>query len=153
MWGWKEIDVASASAISARWGTEGFIEFAVERDATVTAFPCAYVYNQMVEKCLPLYKRVEGSRGEAMDWVGLTHALPPFPLCSSFSPSDFLQVIGGPLCCRWGRYVGWERRESAVEGATSPLERLPEHVLDRPEIRFRRRAGCSGREERDLSGG
>lgn len=102
----------------------------MERDTAVAAFPCAYVDDQMVEKCLPLYKRVKRSRGEARDWAGLTHALPPFPLRSSFSPSDFLQVIRGPLCCRWDGYGGWERRESAGEGTTSPLERMPEHVLD-----------------------
>jgi len=67
VWGWKEVDVASASAVPARWGTEGFVEFTVERDATVAAFSCAYVDNQVVEKCLSLYKRVKRSRGEAGD--------------------------------------------------------------------------------------
>ena len=52
---WEEIDVASASAISARWRTEGFVEFTMERNAAVTAFSCAYVYNQMVEEFLSLY--------------------------------------------------------------------------------------------------
>ena len=69
MWCWEKVDVASASAISAGWGTEGFVEFTVECDATVTAFSCAHVNNQMVEKCLSLYKRVKGSRGETRDWI------------------------------------------------------------------------------------
>jgi hypothetical protein len=61
---WEKVDVASASAISARWRTEGFVEFTVERDAAVTAFSRAYVDNQMVEKGLSLYGRMKGSRGE-----------------------------------------------------------------------------------------
>ena len=67
MWCWKEVDVPSASAISTRWGTEGFVEFTVECDATVATFSCAHMNNQMVKKCLSLYKRVKGSRGEARD--------------------------------------------------------------------------------------
>jgi len=109
VWCWEEVDVASASAISARWGTEGFVKFAVECDATVAAFPCAYVDNQVVEKRLPLKKTVKRSRGEARDGLEETHALPPFPLCPSFSLSDFFQVIRVFLYCRWGGCVGWER--------------------------------------------
>ena len=54
MWCWEEIDVASAPSVSARWWAEGFVEFTVERDAAVTAFPCAHVDDQMVEKRLSL---------------------------------------------------------------------------------------------------
>lgn len=52
---WEEIDVAPASPISARRGTEGFVEFTMERNAAVTAFSCADMYNQMVEEFLSLY--------------------------------------------------------------------------------------------------
>jgi len=45
VWCWEEVNVASASAISARRGTEGLVEFAVKRDATVATFSCAYVDN------------------------------------------------------------------------------------------------------------
>ena len=109
MWCWKEVDVASASAIPARWGTEGFVEFTVECDATIATFSCAYVDNQMVEECLSLCKRVKRSRGEARVELDPTYALPPFPLCSSFPPSDLIQVIRGFLCCRWDGYVCWKR--------------------------------------------
>lgn len=64
---WEEIDVASASAIPTRWGTERFVEFTVECDTTVAAFSRAYVDNQMVEKRLPLYRNSEVWLG---DWVG-----------------------------------------------------------------------------------
>ena len=47
---WKEINIAAASAISTRWGSEGFVEFTMECDAAVAAFSRAYVYNQVVEK-------------------------------------------------------------------------------------------------------
>ena len=60
---WEEIDVASASAISARWGTEGFVEFTVKCDATIAALSCAYMDNQVVEKCLSLYRKVRRSGG------------------------------------------------------------------------------------------
>lgn len=61
---WEEIDVASASAVSAGGWTEGFVEFTMERDTAVAAFPCAYVNNQMVEERLSLYIRIGRSRGE-----------------------------------------------------------------------------------------
>ena len=67
---WEEIDIAPAPAVSTGWRTEGFVEFAVERDATVAAFPCAYVDNQMVEKRLSLCRKVKRSRGEVGEWVG-----------------------------------------------------------------------------------
>ena len=62
--------------------------------------------------------------------MDVTHTLPPFPLCPSFSTGDFLQVIRGFLYGGWGGYIGWERRETAGEGAASLLERLPEHWSD-----------------------
>lgn len=62
--------------------------------------------------------------------LDVTHALPPFPLCLSFSTSDFLQVIRGFLSGRWDGYISWERGEAAGEGATSLLERLSEHEID-----------------------
>ena len=61
---WEEIDVAPTTAVSARGRTEWFVKFAVERDATVAALSCAYVYDQMVKKCLSLYGRAKGSNGE-----------------------------------------------------------------------------------------
>jgi hypothetical protein len=62
----EEVHVASASAISAGWRTEGFVEFTVKCDAAVATFPCAYVDNQMVEKGLPLYRKSGEKLGE---WV------------------------------------------------------------------------------------
>lgn len=67
---WEEIDVASTSTISARWGAEGFVEFTMECNAAVTAFSCAYMYNQVVEKLLTLYQKEERKGLERLgDWV------------------------------------------------------------------------------------
>lgn len=105
---WEEIDVASTSAIAARGWAEGFVEFAVECDAAITALSCAYVDNQMVEKRLSLCKRVRDQLQEG--WVkNVTYTLPTFPLCPPFSPGEFLQVIGGFVDRRRDGCVGWER--------------------------------------------
>ena len=67
---WEEIDVASASAVSAGWGTKGFVEFAVERDAAVAAFSRACMNDQMVEKGLSLCRRAKRSRDEVGEGAG-----------------------------------------------------------------------------------
>lgn len=104
---WQEIDAAPASAISAGRWTKGFVEFTVERDATVTAFSRAYVDNEVVEERLSLRKMSKGERVEG--GLDVTHALPAFPLCLAFPASDFLQVVCGFLYGGFGGYVGWER--------------------------------------------